>query len=150
MKSQDTYRVPAAVVDKTIADVLPLLEAGDTLIDGGNSYYVDVGTSGGAISQTARGFSSFFIRSANDEAPIAPSLARSWTAFGNTSKTVQRRPALKSRRTMLAPIRPNPTIPSCIGDCVFIRRFLLVSFSGEIILFPCGRYGLSQKLRRTP
>jgi 6-phosphogluconate dehydrogenase len=33
--------VPAAVVDKTIADVLPLLEAGDTLIDGGNSYYVD-------------------------------------------------------------------------------------------------------------
>jgi len=33
--------VPAAVVDKTIADVLPLLEKGDTLIDGGNSYYVD-------------------------------------------------------------------------------------------------------------
>jgi 6-phosphogluconate dehydrogenase len=51
-------------VDKTIADLLPLLAAGDTLIDGGNSYYmddirrakelapksihyVDVGTSGG-------------------------------------------------------------------------------------------------------
>jgi len=33
--------VPAAVVDKTIADILPFLEAGDTLIDGGNSYYVD-------------------------------------------------------------------------------------------------------------
>jgi 6-phosphogluconate dehydrogenase len=33
--------VPAAVVDKTIADVLPLLEKGDSLIDGGNSYYVD-------------------------------------------------------------------------------------------------------------
>src|SRR5881409_3630151 len=54
--------VPAAVVDKTIADLLPFLEAGDTIIDGGNSYYVDdirrakeledihyvdVGTSGG-------------------------------------------------------------------------------------------------------
>src|SRR5271156_4653443 len=55
--------VPAAVVDKTIADLLPQLEAGDILIDGGNSYYiddirrakelaprihyVDVGTSGG-------------------------------------------------------------------------------------------------------
>ncbi len=56
--------VPAAVVDATIADLLPLLEPGDTLIDGGNSYhvddirranelaatrihYVDVGTSGG-------------------------------------------------------------------------------------------------------
>lgn len=33
--------VPAAVVDKTITDILPHLEAGDILIDGGNSYYVD-------------------------------------------------------------------------------------------------------------
>jgi 6-phosphogluconate dehydrogenase len=33
--------VPAAVVDTTIADLLPHLEAGDILIDGGNSYYVD-------------------------------------------------------------------------------------------------------------
>ena len=33
--------VPAAVVDQTIADLLPHLAAGDTLIDGGNSYYVD-------------------------------------------------------------------------------------------------------------
>ena len=56
--------VPAAVVDKTIAGLLPHLEAGDILIDGGNSnyvddirraeeleskqlHYVDVGTSGG-------------------------------------------------------------------------------------------------------
>jgi 6-phosphogluconate dehydrogenase len=31
--------VPAAVVDKSIHDLLPLLEAGDILIDGGNSYY---------------------------------------------------------------------------------------------------------------
>src|ERR1041384_7242450 len=33
--------VPAAVVDKSIVDLLPLLEADDILIDGGNSYYVD-------------------------------------------------------------------------------------------------------------
>jgi 6-phosphogluconate dehydrogenase len=33
--------VPAAVVDKTIADLLPHLERDDILIDGGNSYYVD-------------------------------------------------------------------------------------------------------------
>ncbi len=33
--------VPAAAVDASIADLLPLLEAGDILIDGGNSYYVD-------------------------------------------------------------------------------------------------------------
>src|SRR5512134_3757090 len=56
--------VPAAVVDGTIAGLMPLLEAGDILVDGGNSWYgddirrakdlapkgihyVDVGTSGG-------------------------------------------------------------------------------------------------------
>lgn len=33
--------VPAAVVDQTIADLLPQLEADDILIDGGNSYYID-------------------------------------------------------------------------------------------------------------
>jgi 6-phosphogluconate dehydrogenase len=33
--------VPAAVVDKTIGDLLPHLEDGDILIDGGNSYYID-------------------------------------------------------------------------------------------------------------
>ncbi len=33
--------VPAAAVDQTIADLRPLLERGDFLIDGGNSYYVD-------------------------------------------------------------------------------------------------------------
>ena len=33
--------VPAAVVEETIAAVLPHLERGDILIDGGNSYYVD-------------------------------------------------------------------------------------------------------------
>jgi len=33
--------VPAAVVDQTIGELVPMLEAGDTLIDGGNSYYID-------------------------------------------------------------------------------------------------------------
>jgi 6-phosphogluconate dehydrogenase len=33
--------VPAAVVDKSIADLLPFFESDDILIDGGNSYYVD-------------------------------------------------------------------------------------------------------------
>jgi 6-phosphogluconate dehydrogenase len=56
--------VPAAVVDKTLDDLIPVLEEGDCVIDGGNSYYrddirrsarlaehkidyVDTGTSGG-------------------------------------------------------------------------------------------------------
>jgi len=33
--------VPAGVVDETVADLVPLLEPKDILIDGGNSYYVD-------------------------------------------------------------------------------------------------------------
>jgi 6-phosphogluconate dehydrogenase len=33
--------VPAGVVDETISRLAPLLETGDILIDGGNSYYVD-------------------------------------------------------------------------------------------------------------
>lgn len=33
--------VPAGVVDQTIAEIAPLLEQGDILIDGGNSYYID-------------------------------------------------------------------------------------------------------------
>ena len=64
--------VPAAVVDKSIADLVPRLQRGDTIIDGGNSYYkddirratelapkgvhyVDVGTSGG-VWGLERGF----------------------------------------------------------------------------------------------
>jgi len=33
--------IPAAVVDSIIAEIVPFLEAGDILIDGGNSYYID-------------------------------------------------------------------------------------------------------------
>src|SRR5215469_285098 len=33
--------VPAAAVDEVIAGILPALEPGDILIDGGNSYYID-------------------------------------------------------------------------------------------------------------
>ena len=64
--------VPAAVVDRTLALLAPLLEAGDTVIDGGNSYYrddirrgaelepreihyLDIGTSGG-VAGLDRGY----------------------------------------------------------------------------------------------
>jgi 6-phosphogluconate dehydrogenase len=33
--------VPAAIVDSVIADLAPHLDKGDTIVDGGNSYYVD-------------------------------------------------------------------------------------------------------------
>jgi 6-phosphogluconate dehydrogenase len=64
--------VPAGVVDSTLEDLVPLLDEGDIVIDGGNSYYrddieragrlrkqkihfVDVGTSGGVFG-LERGF----------------------------------------------------------------------------------------------
>src|SRR2546425_7333417 len=64
--------VPAAAVDKTIADLVTYLEDGDIVVDGGNSYYiddirrskelaangihyVDVGTSGG-VKGLERGY----------------------------------------------------------------------------------------------
>jgi 6-phosphogluconate dehydrogenase len=66
------FMVPAAVVDQQLAALVPLLEAGDIVIDGGNSYYrddirrgaelkprgihyVDVGTSGG-VAGLERGY----------------------------------------------------------------------------------------------
>ena len=64
--------VPAAVVDATLTQLVAHLEPGDTVIDGGNSYYrddlrrakdlraagmhyVDIGTSGGVAGE-ARGY----------------------------------------------------------------------------------------------
>ncbi|MCL4290040.1 MAG: decarboxylating 6-phosphogluconate dehydrogenase [Thermoleophilia bacterium] len=64
--------VPAALVDRILGELIPLLESGDVVIDGGNSYYrddidrakalarkeihyVDVGTSGGVFG-LERGF----------------------------------------------------------------------------------------------
>src|SRR5262245_43746235 len=64
--------VPAAVVDKVVDELAPLLQPGDIIIDGGNSYYrddvqrgavldragihyVDVGTSGG-VAGLERGY----------------------------------------------------------------------------------------------
>src|SRR5213078_4594401 len=80
--------VPAAAVDKTIAGVLTYLEAGDVLIDGGNSYYVDdirrskelnargihyvdVGTSGG-IRGLERGYCLMIGGEANAVAHLDP------------------------------------------------------------------------------
>ncbi len=64
--------VPAGVVDRALGDLMPLLDAGDIVVDGGNSYYrddmrrgtqlqtrgiqyLDVGTSGG-VAGLERGY----------------------------------------------------------------------------------------------
>jgi 6-phosphogluconate dehydrogenase len=76
--------VPAGVVDRTLDDLVPLLSPGDTVIDGGNSYYhddmrrakdlaakglhyVDVGTSGGVFGLD-RGYC---LMIGGDDAPVA-------------------------------------------------------------------------------
>src|SRR5437016_14447948 len=33
--------VPAGIVDSVVAELAPHLEEGDTIVDGGNSYYID-------------------------------------------------------------------------------------------------------------
>ena len=43
--------VPAAAVDATLAELVPLLAGGDVVVDGGNSYYVDDIRRSGALSE---------------------------------------------------------------------------------------------------
>jgi 6-phosphogluconate dehydrogenase len=95
--------VPAAVVDQTIADLVPHLETGDILIDGGNSYYiddiqrakelapkqihyVDVGTSGG-VWGLERGYC-MMIGGENDVVPhLDPIFSALAPGIGDISRT---------------------------------------------------------------
>src|SRR5262249_15593692 len=101
--------VPAAVVDKTIADVLPHLEAEDILIDGGNSYYiddirrakelaskgihyVDVGTSGG-VWGLERGYCMMIGGEQKVVKHLDPILAGLAPGVGDTPRTPGRKKA---------------------------------------------------------
>jgi 6-phosphogluconate dehydrogenase len=98
--------VPAAVVDNTIADLLPHLEAGDILIDGGNSYYVDdirrakelaprkihyvdVGTSGG-VWGLERGYCMMIGGEAEVIRQLDPIFAALSPGMGDVPRTVGR------------------------------------------------------------
>ena len=95
--------VPAAVVDETIAAVLPHLERGDILIDGGNSYYVDdirrakqlssngihyvdVGTSGG-VWGLERGYCMMIGGEEDVVQSLDPIFATLAPGMGNISRT---------------------------------------------------------------
>jgi len=95
--------VPAAAVDKTIADLLPHLEREDILIDGGNSYYVDdirrakelssrgihyvdVGTSGG-IWGLERGYCMMIGGEKNVVQHLDPIFATLAPGIGNIPRT---------------------------------------------------------------
>ena len=56
--------VPAAFVDDTIAEFAPLLEPGDTIIDGGNSWYRDDVDRAGAAEPSAASTTSTSARAA--------------------------------------------------------------------------------------
>src|SRR6185295_18398982 len=95
--------VPAAVVDATIKDLLPHLTAGDILIDGGNSYYVDdirrakalaqkgiryvdVGTSGGVWGRE-RGYCLMIGGETSAVAHLDPIFARLAPGAGDIART---------------------------------------------------------------
>jgi 6-phosphogluconate dehydrogenase len=98
--------VPAAIVDKTIAELVPLLEPGDVLIDGGNSYYVDdirrakelatrnlhyvdVGTSGG-IWGLERGYCMMIGGERAVVERLDPIFAALAPGLGNVTRTIGR------------------------------------------------------------
>jgi 6-phosphogluconate dehydrogenase len=101
--------VPAAAVDATIAELLPHLEAGDILIDGGNSYYVDdirrseeltprgihyvdVGTSGG-VWGLERGYCMMIGGEPGIVAHLDPLFATLAPGRGDIARTPGRAPA---------------------------------------------------------
>ncbi len=101
--------VPAAIVDKFITDLLPLLAPGDILIDGGNSFYVDdirrakeltpkkihyvdVGTSGGVWGLT-RGYSMMIGGEKSIVQHLDPIFATLAPGIGNIPRTPGRKKA---------------------------------------------------------
>src|SRR5215469_12987418 len=65
--------------------------------------------------QTARGGFSFVTRSSREVDPVAPSSPSCFTASELRSETTSECPPRIRRRVMLAPMRPSPTIASCIA-----------------------------------
>jgi 6-phosphogluconate dehydrogenase len=98
--------VPVALVDKVSAEVLPFLEPGDTLIDGGNSHYVDdirrsqalasrsihyidVGTSGGVFG-LERGYCMMIGGERDVVQRLDPIFATLAPGIGNVERTAGR------------------------------------------------------------
>src|SRR4051794_26228155 len=67
--------------------------------------------------QAARGADSLLTKSSSEDEAIAPSPESLRTDSGSTSKTTTSCPARIRRRVRFAPIRPSPTMPSCIRRC---------------------------------
>src|SRR5579863_7400558 len=80
-----------------------------------SSIVLFVGAPAGNITHTCRGGASALTNSASDEQPFAPIFADAATAAGLRSNAAHVWPPSSKRSTILAPILPNPTMPSCMS-----------------------------------
>src|SRR5262249_28735274 len=93
-------------------------------------------TAAGTISHTARGATSFFTKSSRALEPVAPSPTSCFTASALRSYTTHWCPPRVSRRTMLAPIRPRPIIPSCIEAWLLCEKTSAANCAFELSQSP--------------
>ncbi len=91
-----------------------MIASPDSSLDDSSLTVLSVISPAGTMTQTARGLSSLATKSSSESPPVAPSPARVATASGLTSKTTHSWPSRIRRRTKFAPIRPRPTMPSCM------------------------------------
>src|SRR6266850_2549115 len=68
----------------------------------------------GTITHATRGGRSAWTKSSSAVVPVAPSLAIALTPAGSDAYPTISWPPRIRRRAMLAPIRPSPTIPTCM------------------------------------
>src|SRR5438874_6096083 len=101
-----------------------MIASPDSMWEARSSTVFSVGAPAGTITQAARGFESFLAKSASEVAPVAPAPASCFTLSGLRSYTTHSWPPFIKRRTMLAPMRPRPIIPSCTARAPFLRRLL--------------------------
>src|SRR5262245_2605420 len=73
------------------------------------------------MTQTARGGSSAATSSSRELAPSPPSAFSASIGPGVRLLPTTRWPSRRSRRAMFPPIRPRPTMPSCMGESVATR-----------------------------
>jgi len=88
---------------------------GGSLASGLTNGVASVASPAGTMTHAARGVFRLATNSAVDLDATAPSEASCRTFSGFRSKTAHSCPPRIRRRTMLPPIRPNPTMPSCIN-----------------------------------
>ena len=94
----------------------------------------------GIITQATRGLSSAATKSSSVSAPTAPSFSSCATVSALVSYATAVCPSRMIRRTMLAPIRPRPIIPSCILSRSLFARYLRMR---ALVELSCANSGSS-------